>query len=154
MHADIGNGQASFDSKTLADIADIVIKKTDIDKNLHVKLGALEDIVQAQRLQIVSLQHEIGALQDIIREQAKEAVSSNNQVSFKANQQEEVNLSIHNRTSEITNMKETLNRTHAPSMYRLTTDTNKQKPHLQTGFDQEETKELIGKKRQTATRAK
>ena len=146
VHADIDNGQAAFDSKTLEDIADIVIKKTGIGENLLVKLGALEDIVEAQGLQIVSLQHEIGSLQDIIREQAKEAVSSNNLVSFKANQQEEVNLSIHNRTSEITNMKETLNRTHAPSMYRLTTDTNKQKPHLQTSFDQEETKELIGKK--------
>ena len=115
-----------------------------------MKLGALEDIVQAQGLQIVSLQHEVGALQEIIRDQAREAVPASKLVNFtSAIQQEQVKLPLHNRKSGTTNMTETFIRTKAPSMYKLTTDINKQKPHLQTGFVQERTKELIDKEMST-----
>ena len=146
VHADIGNGQAAFDSKTLEDIADIVIKKTGIGKNLLVKLGVLEDIVQAQGLQIVSLQHEVGTLQEIIRDKAREAVPGNELVNLKVIQQEQVKLPFHSRKSEITNLTETFNRTKAPSMDSFTAVINEQKPHVQTGFDQERAKEVIDKK--------
>ena len=149
VHADIGNGHAAFDSKTLEDIADIVIKKTGIGKNLLVKLGALEGIVQAQGLQIVSLQHEVGALQEIIRDQAREAVPGSELVNFKVNQGEQVKLPFHNRKPEITNMTKTFNQTQTPSMHRLTTDINKENINLQTDFVQERTKELIDKEMST-----
>ena len=48
VHADVGNKQAFIDTKSVEDIADIVIKKTGLGKNVLASLAALEDIVQAQ----------------------------------------------------------------------------------------------------------
>ena len=112
VHADVGNKQAFFDSKSLEDIADIVLKKTGLDKNVLLSIAALENIVQAQGLQIVSLKHKVTALENTIHEHIMEDMHCDRaKVNFNVNQQKEEIHSIHGRTTDATNMTDSINRT-------------------------------------------
>ena len=134
VHADVGNKQAFFDSKSLEDIADIVIKKTGLDKNVLASLADLEDIVQAQGLQIVSLKHKVTALESTIREHVREEMHRDSEiVNPNVNQQEEI-YSSHIRTTYATNMTDSGNFPRKHGMHTPITSKNKQKTFSQNIF--------------------
>ena len=142
VHADVGNKQAFFDSKSLEDIADIVIKKTGLDKNVLASLADLEDIVQAQGSQIVSLKHKVTALESTIREHVREDIHRDSEiVNPNVNQQEEIH-SIHFRTTYATNMTDSGNRTRKHGIHTLITNINKPKKISQNIFAHTRTNEM------------
>ena len=71
------NEHSVYNSHTLEDIADFILKKTGINGNLAVEMAALKDTVIKQGLEITSLKKEVTLLQETVHEQGLQMVFLN-----------------------------------------------------------------------------